>query len=700
MASLAKLVKGGVARRIVGLFIVSALLPVVTMAGVSFFAVSNQLEDQSRERLTQLSKNSGQSILQQLNGIQTGLHGLRDLQALQRGVTGAILTGGAVQGLGTTGPDGVFTDVGGLPDAPTPPSTSEFDRMRSGRMIVRVSPGREPALTVAVPLAPGDPAAGTLWASIEGDSIWGAAQTFADLPYVVDFCVGDGKRTLHCRSGSERFMESAPRTRTGSGLTTASFRDEDGRYLVGQWSFYPDGDFEGDPWVVLVAEDVDAVFAATASFTKMFGLALLLALLLVVLLSQIQIRRTMEPLTALQEGTRRIARGDLASRVDVQSDDEFGGLATSFNAMAGRLATQFAQFEAAQAIGEAALGTFERDSVVLAALEQFPIVCGCRSAAILVTSTREATSGDILWVTRPGTLGGTAVELETEDLTWIQNHPEYGTDAPDIPLFHAVRRGLGNGGLVAFPHRVKSDLRGATILEFPPGAEALTPETVRRLRQLCDQVTVALEDVRLVRELDELSWGALLSMARAIDAKSEWTWGHSERVTEMALALGRELDLDEADLNTLHRGGLLHDIGKIGVPGTVLDKPGKLTEEEFALVQQHPDIGARILAPIEAFSASLPLVRHHHEKWDGTGYPSGLEGEEIPFLARILTVADAYDAIGSPRPYRPAVAPDVVLERIVADSGTHFDPVIVDALVRHMSHVDRMVIRETTRVGV
>ena len=190
------------------------------------------------------------------------------------------------------------------------------------------------------------------------------------------------------------------------------------------------------------------------------------------------------------------------------------------------------------------------------------------------------------------------------------------------------------------------------------------------------------EILEVNKRLDQLSRGALTALARAIDAKSEWTAGHSERVTQMALKIGRVLGLRREELDNLYRGGLLHDIGKIGTPAQLINKNGRLTDQEYDIIHQHPRTGLRILKPIEAFADLLPMVGQHHEKFDGSGYPDGLAGEAINFGARIMAVADVFDALSSDRPYRIGMKPDQVLQIIKDGSGSHFDPRVVAALVK------------------
>jgi len=189
----------------------------------------------------------------------------------------------------------------------------------------------------------------------------------------------------------------------------------------------------------------------------------------------------------------------------------------------------------------------------------------------------------------------------------------------------------------------------------------------------------------LFQELKDLNWSTITTLARTIDAKSPWTAGHSERVSQMSVAIARTMGLGEVEIEQLYRGGLLHDIGKIGVPLTIIDKKGRLTDEEMAVMKSHVTIGAKILEPLTALEDVLPIVLYHHERFDGKGYEAGLAGTDIPQLARILCVADSYDAMRSDRPCRAGRAPDETLEEIALCAGSQFDPEAVEAFVEYMS---------------
>jgi putative nucleotidyltransferase with HDIG domain len=195
---------------------------------------------------------------------------------------------------------------------------------------------------------------------------------------------------------------------------------------------------------------------------------------------------------------------------------------------------------------------------------------------------------------------------------------------------------------------------------------------------------LATELKRQFEALDAFNLGTLAALARAIDAKSPWTAGHSERVTAIAVALGQIMEFSDEQLTDLQRGGLVHDIGKLATPSSILNKPGPLTPEERRIIQEHPARGASILQPIGAYARLLPIVSQHHERWDGSGYPRGLKGEEIDLAARVMAVADTFDAITSDRPYRAGLPLQEAISIITTQSGKQFAPDVVAAFCRLM----------------
>ena len=192
--------------------------------------------------------------------------------------------------------------------------------------------------------------------------------------------------------------------------------------------------------------------------------------------------------------------------------------------------------------------------------------------------------------------------------------------------------------------------------------------------------TMASTIINGTKEREDLLIGILIALTRAIDAKSKWTAGHSERVTHYAEDIGRSLQFNEGQMRVLSISAILHDIGKIAVPEQILDKPGKLTDEEFDEVKKHPRAGTNIISAIPSYETIISGILYHHERWDGTGYPEGLKGEDIPLNARIICVADVYDALAADRPYRKAWSRQQALAFFEEQKEKMFDKQLVDIL--------------------
>jgi putative nucleotidyltransferase with HDIG domain len=222
---------------------------------------------------------------------------------------------------------------------------------------------------------------------------------------------------------------------------------------------------------------------------------------------------------------------------------------------------------------------------------------------------------------------------------------------------------------------------GALILNFGSSEIDSLDDEIVQARQSANQLAVALSNSRLYSELEKLSIGTVEALARTVDAKSKWTAGHSERVAELAVKIAQVMGFNKDELDKLFRAGLLHDIGKIGIPIKLLDKPGKLTDDEYDHIKTHPAIGGKILEPIEVYKDIIPLIVQHHERYDGKGYPQGLAGKEIHPAARILCAADVYDALISQRPYRDGWVKDKAIAFIRENSGVMFDPEVANVLL-------------------
>jgi putative nucleotidyltransferase with HDIG domain len=215
-----------------------------------------------------------------------------------------------------------------------------------------------------------------------------------------------------------------------------------------------------------------------------------------------------------------------------------------------------------------------------------------------------------------------------------------------------------------------------------PRVERDAAADYRRLHTAYQQSLRYAEDVRrLYHQLQRAICQSLLGLANALEAKDPYTRGHSERVSALSRRVATALGLTPAAVDIVGQAGLLHDIGKIGVPEVVLTKSGPLSPEEWTVMRAHPVIGAQIVAPFEFFHAAARAIRHHHERWDGSGYPDGLAGEAIPLEARIVAAADVFDALTSARPYRPALPRDTARAFLMHEAGRTLDASVVTAVL-------------------
>ncbi len=219
----------------------------------------------------------------------------------------------------------------------------------------------------------------------------------------------------------------------------------------------------------------------------------------------------------------------------------------------------------------------------------------------------------------------------------------------------------------------KSDKFDQLLLLIESGIKSVAQ--MNEIKRINDELSDTYE------KLEQAYMESIQTVRYTVEAKDTYTRGHSDRVSEYSVLIGQKLGLPEEDIRRLRIGGLFHDVGKIGVPDNILQKNGKLTDDEYSEIKNHPTIGAHILSSASIFQDIIPIVKHHHERYDGRGYPGQLKGEEIPYLARIAAVADAFDAMTSRRVYRDSLPIDRVISEIDNNKGTQFDPQIADAFL-------------------
>jgi putative nucleotidyltransferase with HDIG domain len=222
---------------------------------------------------------------------------------------------------------------------------------------------------------------------------------------------------------------------------------------------------------------------------------------------------------------------------------------------------------------------------------------------------------------------------------------------------------------------------GVLHLDRSPWQKTFTREDLLLADALAANVSAGIESAQLLRKQRNLFLNTITILAQAVELRDEYTGGHTQRVTSYSLLLGHYLNLSPAEIELVRTGTPLHDIGKIGIPDAILNKPDRLTPAEFEIMKGHTVRGAEILATVPDLQPVIPIVRSHHERWDGKGYPDGLAGEAISRLARIVAVADAFDAMTSDRPYRKGMAVEVAFAEVEKQAGRQFDPQCVQGFL-------------------
>jgi putative nucleotidyltransferase with HDIG domain len=270
---------------------------------------------------------------------------------------------------------------------------------------------------------------------------------------------------------------------------------------------------------------------------------------------------------------------------------------------------------------------------------------------------------------------------------WVAQHrkPLLVIDG-DSEEFRSELMESGVKSALSVPLVSKEHIIGVLNLRRMGSATSFTQQNMSVVTAFASQLAMAIENAQLYADLEGYFLGTITALAAAVDAKDPYTFGHSSGVTETTLAIAGEMGLDDKETETLRMAAILHDIGKIGIDGAILNKEGPLDSEERDSINRHPIIGANILSSLDFLEDVVPIVLHHHERYGGGGYPDGIAGEDIPLGARIITVADSYDAMTSDRTYRPAMSASKAIDELTGNVGSQFDPDVVAAFLRVAAH--------------
>jgi HD-GYP domain-containing protein (c-di-GMP phosphodiesterase class II) len=270
---------------------------------------------------------------------------------------------------------------------------------------------------------------------------------------------------------------------------------------------------------------------------------------------------------------------------------------------------------------------------------------------------------------------------------WVAQHGRYAivNDVHRDPRWSPAvdeKSKFATRSILSVPLTLRNRIVGVIQLVNKIGRKHFDKSDLRDLQALSGLIAVAVENARLYEEIHEAFLGSVTALSLSIEKRDTYTGGHTKRVLDFALAIGEEMGLTEKELHDLKLSAILHDVGKIGIPDNVLNKPAPLDDAEFKIMKRHPKIGAAIMGKIPFFKDILPGMRYHHETMDGKGYPYGLRGEQIPLQARIVAVADAFDAMTSNRPYRDGMPVAKAVGELRRCSDTQFDGKVVEAFVR------------------
>jgi putative nucleotidyltransferase with HDIG domain len=416
--------------------------------------------------------------------------------------------------------------------------------------------------------------------------------------------------------------------------------------------------------------------------------------ILSLLLSKMIALHISRPISRLSSQTAGIASGNLDIKTEIISKDEIGELSQSINIMAGRIKENIEsmnkRMEAISVmnkIDKAVLSSISRhdliDKVTFIVSELFN---DCMVGLAMADQDKERYV--ILSHYIKGAKGdkGNGLILsfdKLEDDSVEKNKYFFVIDKiSDGKYLNFLNALIGENfmHLMNLPIYLDEEYIGSLII----GKDADRPFTefeVETLKALADQTGVAMKSVRFFEEKENLFLGILMALSKTIDAKSKWTSGHSERVAQYAGELAVKIGMDDKFLSDLKISANLHDIGKIGVPESILDKPDRLTSSEYDVIKKHPQDGASIIDEIPGYEKFINGIIFHHEAWDGSGYPFGLAGRAIPLMGRLIAAADVYDSLISDRPYRSGMSIQDALAVLISEKGRKLDPGIVDLMI-------------------
>lgn len=684
-----------IARRIFSLFVICAMLPVIILTMLTFRQVTQGLEEQCKKRLQHMTKSVGITFYERLLLVESTLEniafGLNDTSppSSYRGQVQEKHYKQWFKGVICVKPSGktnIYKTIKGFPDI----SENDYCKNSNGKtvLISKEEGGGTARIFMIKTIDAHDLEGGFLAAEIKPDFLWGIGSVNT-MPQQTRLCVFDQTQNILFNpfQAPQQILRKLERSELLDKTNRwFEFKESNIEYLASYWSIFIRSNFVAPDWIVVLSQEKSDALEPLYHFKKIFPLVIMLSIWVVLLLSIIHIRKSLIPLENLKAGTECIAQGDFSNRVEVTSTDEFADLTNSFNTMSNQLNRQFNTLTAMAEIDRAILSSLNKDILVDTMLSRMDDFFNCEMISIglidvedgeqLTYFLQDREEGRVRLEEKVKIEPGNVEQLLSREVTVIDNTEE-------MPDYLVVLQQYSGAALAVIPLVIKEKLDGVLVLGFAEDKTAGREDDIAHARHLAVQMAVALANSHLVEELERLSLGAIQAFGRTVDAKSSWTAGHSERVTAYAMQIAQAIPLSEVRQEILRRAALLHDIGKIGVPIALIDKPASLSHEEYEIMKKHPSVGAKILEPISAFEEIIPIIEQHHEQYDGKGYPKGLEGEAIIPEARILTVADVFDALITERPYRQEWSREKIMNYLQEEAGKMFDPQVV-AIFLHL----------------
>lgn len=480
-------------------------------------------------------------------------------------------------------------------------------------------------------------------------------------------------------------------------------------------------------WRVVLIQPYEQAFEPVRMVVKKILLIGTLAMIVGIGIALYRSNRIIKPIGELLMAVEKVSRGNYSDDVRVFKSDEIGSLAFAFNKMKQVMVEKIQANEGYQERLEEAFNQLQNDSrkreeanrELSRKVEELTSLSEVTQAITNTLDLKTVLNTIVDAIARVMRFSMCSIKLldnKTDKLTIVVDRglgKEYLGKGPTkvgdgisglavkmckpivvedlkndtrVSKSH-VLMSMEVSSVISYPLMTKSAVMGVLNL-YTKTPHEFTEDELRLLNVFANQAASAIENARLFETLRESYMNTIQALSMAIDAKDRYTHGHSKRVKEISSIIGKEAGLSADQIQLLEYAADLHDIGKIGISELIISKQGKLSVDEYELIKTHPLVGETIIEPVPFLQETKPIIRHHHERWDGYGYPDGLSGEEIPLLARIILIADAYDAMTSDRPYRKALSKEEALREIIKHRGTQFDPDLVESFLKGIGAED------------